>query len=63
MHTGPSEIIGVAVALLVLLVTFGSLLAAGMLLLPALLGVAVSLAWLLALTPVVSISSTAVTSR
>ncbi|WP_333738396.1 MMPL family transporter [Streptomyces sp. IBSBF 2806] len=61
VHIGPSEIIGVAVALLVLVVTFGSLLAAGMSLLPALLGVAVGLAGLLALTPVVSISSTAVT--
>ncbi|MFI2435731.1 MMPL family transporter [Streptomyces sp. NPDC018693] len=61
VHIGPSEIIGVAVALLVLVVTFGSLLAAGMSLLPALLGVAVGLAGLFALTPAVSISSTAVT--
>ncbi|MEH0474301.1 MMPL family transporter [Streptomyces sp. B21-097] len=61
VHIGPSEIIGVAVALLVLVVTFGSLLAAGMALLPALLGVAVGLAGLLALTPAVGISSTAVT--
>ncbi|MGW1267758.1 MMPL family transporter [Streptomyces sp. NPDC002491] len=61
VHIGPSEVIGVAVALLVLVVTFGSLLAAGMSLLPALLGVAVGLAGLLALTPAVSISSTAVT--
>ncbi|MFD3374980.1 MMPL family transporter [Streptomyces sp. NPDC058697] len=61
VHIGPSEIIGVAVALLVLVVTFGSLLAAGMALLPALIGVAVGLAGLLALAPAVSISSTAVT--
>ncbi|MGW0843506.1 MMPL family transporter [Streptomyces sp. NPDC002787] len=61
VHIGPSEIIGVAVAVLVLVVTFGSLLAAGMSLLPALLGVAVGLAGLLALAPAVSISSTAVT--
>ncbi|MDQ0595780.1 RND superfamily putative drug exporter [Streptomyces canus] len=61
VHIGPSEIIGVAIALLVLVVTFGSLLAAGMALLPALLGVAVGLAGLLALAPAVSISSTAVT--
>lgn len=61
VHVGPSEIIGVAVALLVLVVTFGSLLAAGMALLPALIGVAVGLAGLLALAPAVSISSTAVT--
>ncbi|QNP68069.1 MMPL family transporter [Streptomyces roseirectus] len=61
VHIGPSEIIGVAVALLVLVVTFGSLLAAGMSLLTALAGVAVGLAGLLALTPAVGISSTAVT--
>ena len=61
VHIGPSEIIGVAVALLVLVVTFGSLLAAGMALLPALIGVAAGLSGLLALAPVASISSTAVT--
>ena len=61
VHIGPSEIIGVAVALLVLVVTFGSLLAAGMALLPALIGVAAGLSGLLALAPAVSISSTAVT--
>ncbi|WP_406480532.1 MMPL family transporter [Streptomyces sp. NBC_01615] len=61
VHVGPSEIIGVAVALLVLVVTFGSLPAAGMALLPALIGVAVGLAGLLALAPAASISSTAVT--
>ncbi|MFJ8596572.1 MMPL family transporter [Streptomyces sp. NPDC093598] len=61
VHIGPSEIIGVAVAVLVLVVTFGSLLAAGMSLLTALIGVAVGLAGLLALAPAVSISSTAVT--
>ncbi|WP_020120387.1 MMPL family transporter [Streptomyces canus] len=61
VHIGPSEIIGVGVALLVLVITFGSLLAAGMSLLPALLGVAVGLTGLLALAPAVSISSTAVT--
>ncbi|BBC38740.1 Transporter [Streptomyces graminofaciens] len=61
VHIGPSEIIGVVIALLVLVITFGSLLAAGMSLLPALLGVAVGLSGLLALAPAVSISSTAVT--
>ncbi|MCK8436560.1 MMPL family transporter [Streptomyces sp. D2-8] len=61
VHIGPSEIIGVVVALVVLVVTFGSLLAAGMSLLPALLGVAVGLTGLLALSPAVGISSTAVT--
>ncbi|HEY8978836.1 MAG TPA: MMPL family transporter, partial [Streptomyces sp.] len=58
---GPSEIIGVAVAMLVLVITFGSLLAAGMSLLTALTGVAVGLTGLLALTPAIGISSTAVT--
>ncbi|MER5783800.1 MMPL family transporter [Streptomyces mobaraensis] len=61
VHVGPSEIIGLAVALLVLVVTFGSLSAAGMALLPALIGVAVGLAALLALAPALTISSTAVT--
>ncbi|WP_416966848.1 MMPL family transporter [Streptomyces sp. 4F14] len=61
VEIGPSEIIGVLVAMAVLVITFGSLLAAGMSLLTALVGVAVGLAGLLALTPVVDISSTAVT--
>ncbi|MFF7762972.1 MMPL family transporter [Streptomyces griseorubiginosus] len=61
VHVGASEVIGVIVAVLVLVLTFGSLLAAGMALLPALAGVAVGLTGLLALTPVVGISSTAVT--
>lgn len=61
VHVGASEVIGVIVAVLVLVLTFGSLLAAGMALLPALAGVAVGLTGLLALTPVAGISSTAVT--
>ncbi|MYX40918.1 MMPL family transporter [Streptomyces sp. SID89] len=61
VHVGPSEIIGVAVAILVLVVTFGSLLAAGMAMLLALIGVGVAVAGLLALTPLIDISSTAVT--
>ncbi|MFF7946524.1 MMPL family transporter [Streptomyces griseorubiginosus] len=61
VHVGASEAIGVIVAVLVLVLTFGSLLAAGMALLPALAGVAVGLTGLLALTPVAGISSTAVT--
>jgi RND superfamily putative drug exporter len=61
VEIGPSEIIGVLVAMLVLFITFGSLLAAGMSLLTALVGVGAGLAGLLALTPVVGISSTAVT--
>jgi RND superfamily putative drug exporter len=61
VEVGPSEIIGVVVAVLVLVLTFGSLLAAGMSLLAALVGVGVGLAGLLALAPVADISSTAVT--
>ncbi|MFB8142191.1 MMPL family transporter [Streptomyces parvus] len=61
IHIGPSEVIGVIVAVIVLVITFGSLLAAGMSLLPALIGVGVGLAGLMALTPVFTISSTAVT--
>ncbi|MFE5483839.1 MMPL family transporter [Streptomyces sp. NPDC056527] len=61
IHIGPSEIVGVAVAVIVLVVTFGSLLAAGMSLASALLGVAVGLTGLLALTPLLGVSSTALT--
>ncbi|WP_020139594.1 MMPL family transporter [Streptomyces sp. 351MFTsu5.1] len=61
VHVGASEVIGVIVAVLVLVLTFGSLLAAGMALLPALAGVAVGLTGLLALTPLAGISSTALT--
>lgn len=58
---GVTELIGVVVALVVLLVTFGSLLAAGMTLLAALLGVGVGLAGLLSLTELITLSSTAPT--
>ncbi|MDH6135754.1 RND superfamily putative drug exporter [Kitasatospora sp. MAA4] len=58
---GATEVIGVVVALLVLVVTFGSLLAAGMPLVSALIGVGIALAGLLALTPLVQVSSTAIT--
>ncbi|HEX2312169.1 MAG TPA: MMPL family transporter [Thermomonospora sp.] len=58
---GPLELLGVAVALVVLLVTFGSLLAAGLTLLSALLGVGVGLAGLLSLTGLITLSSTAPT--
>jgi putative drug exporter of the RND superfamily len=54
----PTEGIGVLIALVVLLVTFGSLRAAGMPVLTALFGVAVSMAVILALTRVVTVSST-----
>ncbi|MFE5942498.1 MMPL family transporter [Streptomyces sp. NPDC056480] len=61
IHIGPSEIVGVGVAVIVLVVTFGSLLAAGMSLASALVGVGVGLTGLLALMPLLDISSTALT--
>jgi RND superfamily putative drug exporter len=61
VRVGPDELVGVAVALVVLLVMFGSVLAAGMTVFSALLGVAIGLAGLLSLTKVFTISSTAPT--
>jgi RND superfamily putative drug exporter len=61
VHIGGTEFIGVGVAVLVLVLTFGSLLAAGMNLLTALIGVAVGLGGLLTVSNVVSLSSTAPT--
>ncbi|GAA4730682.1 MMPL family transporter [Modestobacter marinus] len=58
---GPLELIGVVVAVLVLVVTFGSLLAAGMNLLTALVGVGIGLTGLLATSGVITLSSTAPT--
>ncbi|MEV5825001.1 MMPL family transporter [Spirillospora sp. NPDC052242] len=55
---GSAEIIGVIVAAVVLLITFGSLVAAGMTLLNALIGVGVGMAGLYALTGAVELSST-----
>ncbi|WP_026402539.1 MMPL family transporter [Actinomadura rifamycini] len=55
---GSAEIIGVIVAAVVLLVTFGSLVAAGMTLVNALIGVGVGMAGLYALTGAVELSST-----
>ncbi|MFD4903369.1 MMPL family transporter [Streptomyces sp. NPDC058411] len=56
---GSTEIIGVAVAALVLVLTFGSLVAAGMTLLNALVGVAAGMAGLFALSNTVELTSTA----
>jgi RND superfamily putative drug exporter len=56
---GSSDLIGIGVALVILAVTFGSLLGAGLPLLSAIAGVATAIAGVLALTGVVSISSTA----
>jgi RND superfamily putative drug exporter len=58
---GATEFIGVAVAVLVLVLTFGSLLAAGMNLLTALIGIAVGMGGLLLTSNVVTLSSTAPT--
>ncbi|MFJ5262608.1 MMPL family transporter [Streptomyces sp. NPDC088387] len=58
---GAQDLIGVAVAVVVLAITFGSLLAAGMPLLTALAGVVAGVAGVLALTGVADISSTALT--
>ncbi|TDC77637.1 MMPL family transporter [Actinomadura sp. 7K507] len=54
---GAAEVIGVGVAAIVLIVTFGSLVAAGMTLLNALVGVGVGMAGLYALTGVFSLNS------
>jgi len=54
----PSEGLGVVIALLVLIVTFGSLRAAGMPLLTALSGVAVTMSVVMAMTHFMAISST-----
>ncbi|MBI9113898.1 MMPL family transporter [Sanguibacter suaedae] len=56
-----TELVGVVVALVVLLVTFGSLLAAGMPILTAILGVATGVGGVLALSAVVDISSATLT--
>ena len=60
-NPGAEDLIGVLVAVIVLALTFGSLLAAGMPLLTALFGVVIAVAGVLALTGVVDISSTALT--
>ena len=58
---GATEFIGVAVAVLVLVLTFGSLLAAGMNLLTATVGIAVGMGGLLLTSNLVTLSSTAPT--
>ena len=61
VNPGAEDLIGVLVAVVVLAITFGSLLAAGMPLLTALFGVVIAVAGVLAFTGVVDISSTALT--
>lgn len=55
---GAGEIGGVIMALIVLVITLGSLIAAGMPILTALIGVAVSMAGLFSLSKVITVSST-----
>ncbi|MCL6732678.1 MMPL family transporter [Streptomyces neyagawaensis] len=55
---GAAEVIGVAIAAVVLLVTFGSLAAAGLPLLTALVGVGVSMATILTLSDALGLSTT-----
>ncbi|MFI7540805.1 MMPL family transporter [Actinoplanes sp. NPDC049599] len=58
-EVGGTESIGVIIALVVLVVTFGSLVAAGMTMLNALIGVGAGMAGLFALSGVVTLTSTA----
>ncbi|MBT2674452.1 MMPL family transporter [Streptomyces sp. ISL-14] len=55
---GAAEVIGIAIAAVVLLVTFGSLAAAGLPLLTAVIGVGVSMATILALSDALGLSTT-----
>ena len=55
---GAGEIVGVGIALIVLLITLGSLIAAGMPLLTALLGIGVSMTGLFSLSQVIEIGAT-----
>jgi RND superfamily putative drug exporter len=59
--TGPTEVIGVAVAAVVLVITFGSLVAAGLPLLTAVVGVGIGVSAITALTGFVDLSSTSST--
>ncbi|MDG4773783.1 MMPL family transporter [Solwaraspora sp. WMMD792] len=58
-HVGSQEAIGVAIALVVLIITFGSLVAAGMTMLNALIGVGAGMAGLFVLSGVIDLTSTA----
>ncbi|MGK5498667.1 MMPL family transporter [Streptomyces sp. URMC 125] len=57
-HTGATEVIGVVIAAIVLLVTFGSLVAAGLPLITALVGVGISAAVITALTVPLDLNTT-----
>ncbi|MYS90050.1 MULTISPECIES: MMPL family transporter [Streptomyces] len=57
-HTGTTEIIGIAVAAVVLVITFGSLVAAGLPLLTALVGVGIGVSTITALASALDLGST-----
>ncbi|MFD7685717.1 MMPL family transporter [Streptomyces sp. NPDC059781] len=57
-HTGAAEIIGIGVAAVVLVITFGSLLAAGLPLLTAIVGVGIGVASITALASTLDLGST-----
>ncbi|MFF3613522.1 MMPL family transporter [Streptomyces sp. NPDC002580] len=57
-ETGSSEIIGIAIAAVVLVITFGSLLSAGLPLLTALIGVGIGVSTITALASVLDLGST-----
>ncbi|GAB3279545.1 MMPL family transporter [Kineosporia babensis] len=57
MHATTAEVVGIAVALVVLVITFGSLVAAGMPLITALIGVGIGALGITALTSVIELSS------
>ncbi|MEU8677041.1 MMPL family transporter [Streptomyces sp. NPDC048560] len=57
-HTGAGEIVGVAIAAVVLVITFGSLVAAGLPLITALIGVGVGISLITALANVLDLGST-----
>ncbi|MBR8642091.1 MMPL family transporter [Streptomyces tuirus] len=57
-HTGSSEIIGIAVAAVVLVITFGSLVAAGLPLLTALVGVGIGVSAITALASALDLGTT-----
>ncbi|WP_405751475.1 MMPL family transporter [Streptomyces sp. NBC_00012] len=60
-ETGATEIIGVAIAAVVLVITFGSLIAAGLPLLTALIGVGIGVSTITALANVLDLGSTTAT--
>jgi RND superfamily putative drug exporter len=57
-ETGPGEIIGVSIAAVVLVITFGSLVAAGLPLLTAIIGVGIGISTITALANVLDLGST-----